>query len=274
MNITQTFLNQLRPTLSERDFAIIEQVGRFKLMTATQLERLFFHTYPDPDTGEPVAYADKSRSRGRQEVLRRLVQHRILARVGERRLGGAGRGSASYVYMLDAAGQRVAALTSSQARRPYVPYRPNQEHYLAVAELYVRLVEAERGGELKLLAFDPEPYCWRTFESQTLKPDAFVQVGIERDGHRRRGSFFIEVDRASQWGTQISNKLPQYVAYWNFEQATGRRTGQSRTFPQVLFLAPSEQRVRYLRGLVDGDRQHRQLFKVEVIDNSLGVISG
>jgi hypothetical protein len=273
MNVTTSFINQLRPALSERDFAIIEQVGRFKLMTATQLERLFFHTYPDPDTGEPVPYSERSRSRGRQEVLRRLMHHRVLARVGERRLGGAVRGSASYVYMLDAAGQRIAALTSSQPRRPYVPYRPNQEHYLAVAELYVRLVEAERAHELRLLRFDPEPYCWRTFEGQMLKPDAFVKVGIEREGRRRRGSFFIEVDRAGQWGTKISSKLPQYVAYWTCEQACADGTGQS-LFPQVLFLAPSEQRLRYLRGLVDGEREHRLLFRVELIDNATKAMQG
>ena len=68
---------------------------------------------------------------------------------------------------------------------------------------------------------------------------------------------------------QISSKLPQYVAYWSYEQVQGRRAGQPRTFPQVVFLAPSEQRVRYLSGLIDGEREHRQLFRSDLIGRAV-----
>ncbi len=273
MNITTGYLNRLKPELTERDLRIIEQVGRFKLMTAGQIERLFFDEYADPRSGSTVGYSEKSRTRNRQAVLRRLVNHRMLARVGVRRVGGSRRGSADYTYKLDVAGQHIARLTSARPRRPYKEYRPTDPHYLAVAELYVRLRESERGGSLALLHFEAEPYCWRTFAGSTLKPDAFVQVGVERGGQRRKGSFFVEVDRGDEHGPKISTKVPQYVAYWQYEQGSGR------VFPQVLLLETehprgsryTEQRLRYLAELVEGAPP---LFQVALFEDAVRLLSG
>jgi hypothetical protein len=254
MKITQTYLNQLGPQLTERDLAIVETIGRFKLLTGGQLERLYF-----------ADCSDRSRARNRQAVLKRLVDHQVLARVGERARGGSGGGSKDYVYTLDIAGQHVAGLTSSRPRRPYVWYEPNVGHYLAVAELYVELVEAGRAGELTLLTFETEPYCWRAFEGRTLKPDAFVQVGLEREGRRRKGSFFIEVDRADQWGTKISTKFPQYIAFREHERRSGR------VFPLVLFLAPTQRRIDYLNGLVQA--QSEPIFRVAALSAAMAAVT-
>ncbi len=270
--ITQNFLDQLKPILTDRDVAIAGEVGRFKIMTAGQLERLFFHTYTDPTTGQSVPYSEASRSRGRQEVLRRLVTNRVLARVEGRRVGGAARGSAGYVYMLDVAGQYLTGLTSAQPRRPAIDYRPSREHALTIAELYVRLVEAQRGGALVELGFTTEPYCWRSFDDQTLKPDAFLQVAIERDGQRGRRSFFIEIDRGTQWGANIAGKIPQYLAYHEHEQLEVVRTGQRRRFPLVLFLAPNDARRDYLARLIE--RSGQDLFTVALFDRAIPLFAG
>lgn len=233
LNVTRAFLSDLEATLTTRDRDIIATVGRFKLAGGDQLERLFF-----------AHCSQRSRARDRQAVLKRLVDRQVLAVVGKRRVGGEGGGSSGTVYALDVAGQRLAELTNLRPRRPYTHYEPTMGHYLAVTELYVQLVEAERAGKLTLLAFEAEPYCWRRFDGGTLKPDAFVQIGVEADGQRRKRSCFIEVDRGDQWGAKIASKLPRYLTYQEYDRPSGR------VFPLVLFLAPDERRVGYLEQLI------------------------
>ncbi|WP_406123731.1 replication-relaxation family protein [Streptomyces canus] len=252
MSITRKYLNQLAPQLSPRDLAIIHEVGRFKLVTGGQLERLFF-----------ADCSDTSRARNRQAVLRRLTEHRVLARIGERRVGGAQRGSASFLYALDVAGQHLSQGTSTRPRRPYSWYEPTIAHFLAIAELYVMLREADQSGLFSLLDFQTEPYCWRTFGQRTLKPDAFVQIGIvTADGRRRKGSFFIEVDRANQYGAKMETKVPQYMAYYQHD----RLARPDRAFPRIVFLAPHEQRVQYLRRLVQGRPEIGHVFTVGLLE--------
>jgi Replication-relaxation len=117
-------------------------------------------------------------------VLKRLTELRVLARL-DRRVGGFGGGSADYIYTLDVAGQKLAEMTE-RPRCPYVWYDPTIQHCLAVGEVYVRLIEAQHSGTLTLLGFKAEPYCWRGFDGQTLKPDAFLQVGVVLGEERRK----------------------------------------------------------------------------------------
>jgi hypothetical protein len=256
MNITRAVLDALKPQLSDRDHAIIRDVGRFKLATASQLERLHF-----------AECSGKSRARNRQAVLKRLTDLRVLARVGERIRGGPNGGSRGYLYALDVAGQDLAQLTSSRPRRPYVAYKPTIAHYLAVTELYVRLVEADRAGQLTLLAFEAEPYCWRRFgRSQVLKPDAYVQLGLVHDGRRRKGSFFIEIDRGTQWGAKIANKVPQYLAYYYHDRP------HEPVFPKVLLLAPNEPRAIYLHRLVHKGAPDLPIFTAGLVDDVIDIL--
>jgi hypothetical protein len=252
MTVTAKYLNQLAPQLNDRDLAIITDIGRFKLMTGGQIERLYF-----------ADSSDKSRARNRQAVLKRLKDHEVIAHVGKRRVGGSMRGSALQLWSLDIAGQHLAQ-TGQRPRRPYSWYEPTIAHFLAVADVYVELVEADRSGLLKLLKFDAEPYSWRDFGSRTLKPDAFAQIGIvHRDGRRRKSSFFIEVDRANQYGTKIDTKLPQYLAYYRHD----RMTQPDRAFPRVVFLAPDDKRVAYLGRLITEYPEPPGLFSVGFLED-------
>ncbi|MEV8442670.1 replication-relaxation family protein [Actinosynnema sp. NPDC051121] len=257
MNITRAVLDALKPQLSDRDHAIMHDVGRFKLATAGQLERLHF-----------AHCSDRSRARNRQAVLKRLTDNRILARVGNRARGGPSGGSRGYLYALDVAGQELTQLTSHRPRRPYVSYEPGIAHYLAVTELYVRLVEADRAGTLTLLNFEAEPYAWRYFnDQQVLKPDAYVQVGVAHDGRRRKGSFFIEMDRGTQWGAKIATKVPQYLAYFNSSRPN------EPIFPKVLLLAPSERRAGYLSRLIKERGPDIPLFEAGVVDDAINLLA-
>jgi hypothetical protein len=253
MNVTRGYLNSLRPQLTERDREIIARLSQFKLMTGGQLERLYFG-----------ASSAKSRARNRQAVLKRLSDHRVLTRL-DRRIGGFGGGSADYVYTLDVAGQRLAEATD-RPRRPYVWYDPTIQHYLTVSEVYVRLMEAQHSDRLTLLTFEAEPYCWRSFKNQTLKPDAFVQVGVVDSGESRKRTRFLEVDRGTQYGTKIASKLPVYEQYWRYQHS------QDRRMPRVIFLAPSAERLDYLSQLVASAPP--LLFEVVLFDRVVAALGG
>ncbi|BAJ31017.1 MULTISPECIES: replication-relaxation family protein [Kitasatospora] len=259
MNVTRRYLDQLAPQLSPRDLEIVRQLSRFKLMTGPQLERLFF-----------ADCSDTSRARNRQAVLKRLTQHQVLAHVGQRRVGGFAYGSGSYVYTLDIAGQLLAATTSARPRRAFSWYEPTINHFLATAEVYVLLIEAERSGALTLLDFQAEPVCWRKFDQHTLKPDAFAEIGLVLpDGRRVKGSFFIEVDRANQFGAKISGKIPQYLAYYQHQLLAGTNAGLPR---KVVFLAPDTSRATYLHRLIARHQDGRQLFTVGLLDHAVSVL--
>ncbi|MGW2851478.1 replication-relaxation family protein [Streptomyces sp. NPDC001215] len=258
MSITAKYLNQLKPQLSDRDLAIMAEVGRFKLMNGGQIERLFFAYLPE-----------KSRSRNRQAVMQRLVDLDVLERVGERRVGGSKRGSASYLYTLGLAGQHLAETYSKRPRREYSWYEPTIGHLLAVAELYVVLMEAHWAGRMALLSFETEPHSWRDFAGRTLKPDAFVRLGIRAaDGRAYRGQAFIEVDRGTQRGMKIATKLPQYFAYYEHD----REERPDRAFPRIIFLTPHDDRVTYLRRLVDEYPKYRPLFTVGLLDDPVAAL--
>jgi hypothetical protein len=241
------YRNIIKPQLNDRDLAIIAKVGEFKLMTGEQIERVFFYDRMD----ESAPLSDQHRARNRQRALRRLVNDRILAEVGARRVGGSPRGSATFLYKLDVEGQRIAAVTGARPRRPLAEYRPTFDHLLAIGDIYAELIEAERAEVLRLLQFTTEPYCWRTYGPQTLKPDAFVQVGLLEQ--RKKVSAFIEVDRGLEWGTKISSKVPQYIDYYLYERSTGK------VFPRVLVLGG---RTKYLTGVVNTRSDYAHLFQV------------
>jgi hypothetical protein len=95
-----------------------------------------------------------------------------------------------------------------------------------------------------------------------------VQIGVEADGQRRKRSYFIEVDRAGEWGIKISSKLPQYLRYRDYEQPNGR------IFPQVLFLAPHPRQVAYLDRLIQTRAPQSTIFYVGLFDDALVLLLG
>ncbi len=261
--VTEARVAQLERLLSPREVALVETLDRLRLASTKQLERLHF-----------AAGTELANARQARRTLARLVELRVLSRL-DRRVGGAQPGSSDYPYALDVAGQRLASACGpaggTRIRRPWTPGVSFLRHALAVSELYVRLVEAERAGHLDLLAFDAEPLCWRTFSGLggarvVLKPDAFVRVGVGSYEH----FFFIEVDRATQSGPSVGRKLATYRRYWQ----SGREQARFGLFPKVLVLVPSEARKE---GLVDVAASQPadacELFEIACYDDALAALT-
>src|SRR5437667_2407194 len=179
-------LARLTEDLSARDLAILTTVAELRLISSRQLERLHFAA---SDGASALIAARRAR-----RSLERLVRDRLLLRL-DRRIGGLRAGSASFIYAIAPAGQRLIA-DEGPRRHFREPSALFVQHTLAVAELYVRLHEAAGGGyDLRLTApIQPEPCCWRTFSGPsgrpTVKPDLFVNLAAGEYEYR----WFVEVD--------------------------------------------------------------------------------
>lgn len=228
-------LEGLERELDERDRAVIDMLGRLKLSTGNQLRRAHWPS----DT--------PAHRRATRRTLQRLTDWRVIARL-DRRLGGLGRGSDSYTYALDVAGQRL--LRGNGGRRPRLPRPAMWTHALAVTEVYVRLVEALRDTDAALAEWQGEPDSWRRFsgaagEQLVIKPDAGVRI----QGRGYSDAFFIEVDTGSQSRTVIKQKLAAYRRY----AASGAEQIAAGVFPQVVFLTTSPERHAVLIDVVGAE---------------------
>jgi len=231
-SVTAKRLLRLRNDLTDRDWQIIATLARVRVATADQLERLHF--------------GNVSRRRAEQR-LTALARRRVLGRM-TRVVGGVRAGSRGHVYALDAAGQRLVNLShGGPPRRPQPVGAPYLDHALAITEVYVQLVIAERTGALRLGRFVGEPGAWRTFYGVggarvMLKPDAYIvlQLGGYED------HWFLEVDRGTESAATLARKANVYREYWR----TGTEQARNHDlFPRVLWLVPDEARAGVLRAV-------------------------
>lgn len=219
--VTAARLDTLREAMSERDWAVVHDVARLRLITGAQLERLHF-----------ADLAGASRPVVRRRVLGRLVRARILATL-MRRIGGVRAGSAGLVYYLDTAGWRLLARDGT-ARRTGPPSERYVRHRLAVTDADVSLTEAARAGGFQLVAFAAEPASWwPDGQRGRLKPDAHAAVAAAA----HTDHWWVEVDLATEHGPALKRKLAAYVTFWQSGQL-----GPGGTMPRVLVTMPDTKR--------------------------------
>lgn len=224
--------------LSERDMAVLGSLDQLRLLTGDQIRRLHV------TDGSALTQARRARA-----LLQRLTELGAVVRMA-RSVGGVRAGSQGYIYGISGLGQAVLSLdapTGRRHRRTWETSPGHQNHVVAIAELYVSLVEAARDGLIELLDFQPESDCWRRFsghagEPVTLKPDAFIRLGV---GDVER-SAFVEVDLSTESRTVIARKARTYAAYWQ----TGLEAQRHGVFPEVLWLVPDERRQTRMREVL------------------------
>lgn len=249
--VTAGRLVELERGITDRDQAVLDTLGRVRLATSGQLERLHF--------------PDVSVRRCRQ-VLVSLVQRQLIARL-PRVIGGVRAGSAGHVYSLDVAGARLVHPGLARPQRPWSVGLSFLKHALAVTELYVRLVECKRSGDLKLLDFTTEPGCWRSFYGPgggrlVLKPDAAVTVQLGPYEDR----WFVELDRGTESRPTIQRKAELYRRYWQ----SGTEQARSEVFPRVLWVVPDDARYEVMTDVLGRlPAEAWQLFGVAVFADAV-----
>ena len=199
-----------------------------------------------------------------QRRLSDLVDRRVLARL-PRTIGGHGAGSSGHVYALDVAWQRLADLADGgRVRRPWALGAGFLAHSLAVTEVYVRLVLAERTGSLRVVRFVAEAASWRGFFGPggarvVLKPDSYAVVSV--DGWE--DYWFLEVDLDTEHAPTIARKCAVYRDYCR----SGTEQARHEVFPRVLWLVPDEHRAGVLRRVLDRlPSGAKELFDVALLD--------
>jgi len=224
--------------LSGRDLAILTSIGRYRLLSAGQIERLHF-------TGHHVS--QMSARRRCQAVLRRLARAELLDRL-ERRAGGVRAGSTGFIYRLTTRGRRAIGDRGRGTRRQ--PHERWTDHTLDCAEIAVRLQATQVAGLVTAMTITPEPATWRRFiaprnQVEVLKPDLLVEVITTT---RLELRWFVEVDRATEHLPVILRKCQQYESYW--------RSGSEAhpVFPRVLWSVPDESRALAITGLIEQNR--------------------
>jgi hypothetical protein len=244
-------VERLRETLSKREWAVLRDVARLRLVTGAQLERLHFAELTAP-----------SRAVVRRRVLGRMVEARVLATL-ERRVGGVRAGSKGFVYHVDTAGKRLLVAGTVRSREP--PGERYVRHVLAVAGLYVDLAEAAQEGELRLDRFDAEPASWwPDGQGGTLKPDGYVAVSAAT----HTDHWWVEVDLTTEHLPTLKRKFMVYVNFWQSGQL-----GPGNIVPRVLVTVLDTKRysevVRLIRQL---PAESEKLFVVSVSKDAARVI--
>lgn len=255
----------LAMSMPDRERGIIETIGRLRLVSGGQLERLFFVASSQPQT----------RAGLRRRVLGRLLARGVLFQLA-RPIGGVRAGSAGAVYGLGSAGKRLVAYWQGEGlRRVRTPHEPEVafvRHTLAIGEHYVRLVEAQRTDQLELLEFLGEPDCWRRFVGPggrivVLKPDAFVRLGVGDFEERS----FLEVDLGTVGRGALRRKCSSYIDYYR----CGREQAETGVFPRVAWITTNQARVSLLVDVCASlPSEYWPLFCVGTPERAVASLSG
>jgi hypothetical protein len=256
-------LVDLAARLPDRDRQILQTVLMLRLVRGDQLRRLFFSELT----------TESARTRVCRRSLQRLAEQGLL-RVLERRIGGDRSGSAGHVYALAPAGRRLLARPHGQpmpsGRGVHEPGLLFVTHTLAIGDLYLSLVEADRASRLDLLAFEAEPV--RTYTSPIgttlrLKPDAYVRVGT---GEFEQLSF-CELDLGTEGRGALERKLNAYQSLYR----SGREQAKHGLFPRVVWIAPDQDRADVIRSLVDAlPAAAQKLFATTVKEHAVALLAG
>ncbi len=245
--------------LVQRDLTILRHVSELRFVSGAQLTRLCFMDAPD----------QAANARAARRALLRLVRLGALARL-PRPVGGVRAGSAGFVYYLGPGGQRLATERGWQPkrrrRRSAEPGTLFLHHALAVSELHVQLVEADRSRRLELLELAAEPSCHRIYDGPhgrlTLQPDSYVRLGCGDF----EDSYFIEVDRGTEGSRAIASQLERYVAYYD----SGQEQRERGVFPRVLWLASDARRADVIAACVaELAESRRELFRAGLFERAL-----
>lgn len=243
-----------RPTmaLTKRDLELLTTVSRFRVMTTTQLEALFF----------------TSRSTA-QYRLQRLFQHEFLERQFLSVLGAAPTSSRT-LYTLGERG--AAAVAQSTDTDPRDIYRPKGgvyawkfiEHTLAINDFRVAVTVAARNSGFTIAEWLDEATFRASPDYVELRgengrmsrkpvyPDAYFYLVTPRGKSR----FFLELDRGVEPHAKIKPQFAVYEAYTTSGQYEQRFQAKSL---RILVVTTTPKRLTSLKKVaaeVEGDRKY------------------
>ena len=252
--------------LSERDRAVLDAVSTHRFLTTRHIEQLLFHDHASALAG----------ARACRRTLARLEGWSLLQRL-QRRVGGLRAGSAASIWAVSTVGQRLRSLHAGEGAivRVREPSERFARHCLAIADLHVSLVLAERAGQLEVLETALEPDCWRSYLAfsgirEVLKPDLFA-VTISPSDPDFEHHWFVERDLGHEHLPTVLAKCRQYQQY----QRTGQEQQARGIFPLVVWVMSNELRVSRLQDNLTAARGlDAVLFRVTTPESFMTLVTG
>lgn len=252
--------------LTANDIAILHFLNRARFATTRQLARLFYSDSPSPETA--IRRANFTTQRLKKEGL---ISHL------DRRIGGARKGSASYVWQITFQGLKVLkgkdSTVALRYKNRYEPTQHHVEHTLAITEIFVETIEVARSSStISLEDFSFEPTSWRDYQKLsgvglTLKPDAYLELlNGEYEDH-----YFLEIDRSTESLARIVNTCKKYIEYYR----SGVEQRQHGVFPFVLWIVPDDKRKLAISKAIQAELYNFwELFTVITLDDYQNYIKG
>lgn len=233
---------ETRSWLTQRDRDVCNDVYDHKVLTSTQLQQLHF---PHPRVGN--------------RRLLKLFEHQVLDRFRPREPVG----SAPFHYILGELGAYVIAgergldakkLKDRRRGDLRLAFSPRLRHIVEVNEFFTRLiVAARRSGDHDVARWWSEGRCAAECRD-VVRPDGLGEIvrGAEST------SFFLELDRGTERGRRLPDKMRAYAWFTHMNPALASA---------VLFLFPTAERERMAREKLD------PLYEVCVATGSADVFS-
>jgi hypothetical protein len=140
-------------------------------------------------------------------------------------------------------------------------------HRLAIADVFLTVINAARRGELEVISYQTEPACWRALAAtrERLKPDGhLVFAKGDYEFH-----WFIEVDLGTEHRSTLERHCEEYLRL--FED--GGEQAESGVFPRVAWLTTDHERAERLRDLARKIQGDVPLFEIGLLDEPLNVLA-
>lgn len=244
VRITRRELERVQERLGRLDHTLLQDIERHRYLSTSQIARLHFTS-----KRSPVAAL-----RATNRALARLRDLRLISAL-ERRIGGVRAGSGSFVWRIASLGHRLLhahdqADGQTTRRREVEPSLYFLEHTLAIAEVHIALIEAQRLGIAAVTALELEPAAWRPYLSGggatlRLKPD----LGVTTETGDFEDHWFFEIDLGTEAPSRIIRKCQQYEQYLR----TGLEQRRLGVFPAVAWIVPDEARRAQLTARISAE---------------------
>jgi hypothetical protein len=148
------------------------------------------------------------------------------------------------VYQLTTAGQKLLRL-DVRRKATAVNY-----HSLTIADVYIKALEDSRKGLISIDEYETTPDTHFKVAGLEVRPDLFLRLN-------KSLYYYMEIDLGGESKRALKQKIENYLYAYE----------HSQSFPVVVFLCNSVQRVRDIKRIVRAFTPPDGVFEVELLEN-------
>ena len=198
-----------------------------------------------------LVFSDHTSRISCDRTIKRLLSAGLIEQVQNRVIGGMMAGSGFNVYQLSSAGWS----SLFEGRRPFKG-QAVKLHALAVADVYIEFLCS--GASIDTYRVEADAVV--SLAGVELRPDMYIRWRVP--GVTGSKTAFVEVDLSTEHYRQLVVKLDKYTHTF---KAGAHYPTDAQSYPLVLFLCDTSERVSELRGIVSSHGVPSNLVRVELL---------